>query len=55
MGQSITGSVADIHYRVSRIPEAGLEIPIMTHFSIAKKATINKMQDFVEKHLQSWT
>ena len=46
-GGSITGTVASIQYRVSPIPEEGLEIPNEVAFSHTSKPILEKMKLFV--------
>ena len=41
-GGSVTGTVASIQYRVSTIPEKGLEIPIQMTFSHTSKPIMEK-------------
>ena len=47
-GESITGSVADIHHRswyVLSIPVGGLEIPKLIHFIHQNKTKTNKQKN----------
>ena len=50
-GGSVTGIVADVHHRLSPIPEGGLEIPIHMPFSIRSKAILEKIKNFVEAQI----
>ena len=48
-GGSVTGTVSNVHYRQSPIPEGGLEIPIQMTFSHSSKPIIEKMKEFAER------
>ena len=47
-GGSVTSTVASIQYRVSPLPEWGLEITIQMTFSHTSKRIVEKMKLFVE-------
>ena len=48
---SVAGTVASIQYRVSPIPEGGLEIPIQMTFSHTSKPILEKMKLIVESQV----
>ena len=50
-GGSVTGTVASTTPRISPIPEGGLEVPILMHFTHENKAISSKMEILVRKQV----
>ena len=51
-GGSVTGTVASTTPRISPIPEGGLEVPILMHFTHESKAISLKMEILIRKRVQ---
>ena len=51
-GGSVTGTVASTTPRISPIPEGGLEVPILMHFTHENKAISSKMEILGRKHVE---
>ena len=51
-GGSVSGTVASIAPNISPIPEGGLEIPILMHFSHGNMIILKKMKSFVLRQLE---
>ena len=51
-GGSVTGTVASTTPRISPIPEGGLEVPILMHFTHENKAISSKMEILVRKQVK---
>ena len=51
-GGSVTGTVASTTPRISPIPEGGLGVPILMHFTHENKAISSKMEILVRKQVE---
>ena len=51
-GGSVTGTVASTTPRISPIPEGGLEVPILMHFTHENKAISSKMEILVRMQVE---
>lgn len=50
-GGSVSGTVASLTPNLSPIPEGGLEIPILMHFTHGNKVNLQKMNSFVRSQI----
>lgn len=51
-GGSVSGTVASLNPNVSPIPEGGLEIPILMHFTHKNMVILDKMNSFVARQVE---